>query len=73
MFPIFWWVIRVIDEKKKERKIQSVHDDEHRKAKIEKKLRCYSKKKKKELYKRGTICKTLAPRPIKKTMLAQIF
>ena len=37
MFPIFWWVIRVIDEKKKERKIQSVHDDEHRKAKIEKK------------------------------------
>ena len=46
MFPIFWWVIRVIDEKKKERKIQSVHDDEHRKAKIEKKSRCYSKEKK---------------------------
>ena len=36
-------------KKGKERKIQSVHDDEHRKAKIEKKLRCYSKKKKKTL------------------------
>ena len=63
--------------KDKERRIQGVHDDEHRKktttkGKETEKSRDYSKRKE-ELYDRRTIRGIPTPRPIKKSSLAQIF
>ena len=67
----------IYEKKEEERKIHGVHDKEHRKAKTEGKEKKKNHeailREKNKLYKRETIRKTPAPRPIKKTMLAQIF
>ena len=66
-------MINKLKKKKKEsRKIQGVHDAEHKKKqqttskKKKKNSRDYSKRRKK-LYDRRTIRRTLAPRPINKS------